>query len=131
MSEKQCLEFLAYGRKDSCYCDENGGYGYKDENGTGQFFASDGSWCHVDEEGNAVCYGTDGSMTCVGPYGKPMRFDANGNYMESEEEKSNREEMFELIGVVIKGINYIVKAVKNKFVKIKNKKDLNLKETKI
>lgn len=67
------------------YYDDDGSWGYRNEDGSGSYYRADGSWGYINSDGSGSYYGADGSWGYINS-------DGSNSYFEGDENEENEDD---------------------------------------
>lgn len=70
------------------YYDDDGSWGYRNEDGSGSYYGADGSWGYINSDGSGSYYGADGSWGYINS-------DGSSSYFEGDENEENEDESYD------------------------------------
>ena len=70
------------------YYGADGSWGYKNEDGSGSYYGADGSWGYKNEDGSGSYYGADGSWAYINEDGSGSYYGADGSWGYKNEDGS-------------------------------------------
>lgn len=73
---------------ENSYYDDDGSWGYRNDDGSCSYYGADGSWGYINSDGSGSYYGADGSWGYINS-------DGSSSYFEGDENEENEDESYD------------------------------------